>query len=629
MPAIRSGAMELEVTGDAASVILTSRATGARWVLDSDTCLADGSGRDLVPFGPTCAHHGDNYVREGAPAAVPFETGGVQAQGDRALLVTRRGPAGKLVLRYELTRGACRVTALAGRSSVTACTLPGGFRPGDTDTLPVAIPKNQGVWHRGTGGPFCFHLPREGHSGWTMPFFAPVGTSEALLTIIEDEHDARIWFEKTQSGRLRVAPIMDPSLSQLRYDRSVLLQFVEPDLTAICRAYRQHVQDAGNFVSWEEKIEARPNIEKLFGALMCFIGYCQDEDLDYAASLRALKGMGFDRAFVYPVSMGNLVEDFPMGGRPPIDIRQLLGLLDELGYLGASWMWVEDIPESPDNLLITSEGQPVEGWRIDQHKWYHACPVRQVAIANKIQDERMAGHTAQHFDVTANVPGDECCHPDHPLDRRENVAWRLKVLETAARRGCVVSSEGFWGYAAGSYDAGSVKLPIPVHEDYYTVPMTSLVYHDSCIHDWWEVDNYNNPHHRSQFNRDKYYFARGGGWLHLQAAQDALAGWPPNVMPFGSQYAFVEGRMPDTELYRYSLADPEVKKALKLALPVAKLHGRIGRLPCVKHETLAPDGSVQATVFADGARVVANYADEPREVKGAGLIDPVSWKVAD
>ena len=44
------------------------------------------------------------------------------------------------------------------------------------------------------------------------------------------------------------------------------------------------------------------------------------------------------------------------------------------------------------------------------------------------------------------------------------------------------------------------------------------------------------------------------------------------------------------------------------------------------HETLAADGSVQATIFADGTRVVANYSGEKRDVTGAGGIEPQSWK---
>jgi hypothetical protein len=318
-----------------------------------------------------------------------------------------------------------------------------------------------------------------------------------------------------------------------------------------------------------------------------------------------------------------------MGGAPPIDIRRHLGLLEELGYLAASWMWVEDVPPVPADLMLGRDGEPVSGWRIDDVAWMRSCPVRQVALANRVQDERMAGHTAQHFDVTASRQAMECYHPDHPLDRREDADWRRKVLETGKRRGCVVSSEGFWGYATPSYDVGSVKIALPVHPDWCTVPMTSLVYHDSCVHDWWEVDNYNNPHHRSQGGREHAYFPLGGGRQALQAAQDALMGAPPNVMPFGSQYAYVGGRGPDTELYRYSLDAQEVQEALGHALPVARLHRRIGKLACLDVQVLVEDGSVQMSTFADGTRVAANYSDEERQVQGVGVLPATSWKVAD
>jgi len=613
--------MELTTSADGGAVSFRNRATGVRWVLDPETCLADGSGSDRAAFG--------SVRNSGGPAAAAFEGGSAEVEGDRSLLVTRRGPVGQALWRYELTADGCRVVLLAGPSTVTSCTLPGTFRPEGVEAPAVALPKNQGIWHRGTGSPFSLLMTRNGHGGWSMPFFAVVGERGGLLTIIETEHDARVWLEKADDGRMLVVAVQDPSLGSLRYNRGVLLRFVDPEVTSICASYRQYVESRGQFVSWDEKLEARPNLERLFGALMCFIGYCQDPELDYAASFRALKTMGFERAFVYPLSMGNVLADYLMGGRPPIDIRRHLGLLEELGYLSASWMWLEDVPNVAEDLMLRRDGRPVPGWRIDDITWLRSCPVRQVALANHVQDERMAGHTAQHFDVTASRQSLECYHPDHPLDRREDAAWRRKVLETGLRRACVVSSEGFWGYATPSYDIGSVKISQPVHQDWYTVPMTSLVYHDSCVHDWWEVDNYNNPHHRDQGGRDRAYFPLGGGRPALQAAQDALMGAPPNVMPFGAQYAFVGGRGPETELYRYSLEDTTVREALKHALAVARLHRRTGKLACVGHQVLEEDGSVQATTFADGTRVVANYSYEPREVEGVGLLPAVSWKIAE
>jgi len=619
MHTIKDCDIAVTVSDDGDEITLRDIARSVRWRLDPATPLATASPTASVPFACEPSRSG----------AVAFETGEVERRGDRALLVTRDGPNGRAVFRYELTPEGLRVTLLAARSTVTAAALPGAFRPQRSKAPCVALPKNQGIWHRGTGGPFRFNMRREGHGGFSMPFFAVVGERDALVTIIEAEADAGIWFEKTADGRIVASALADPSLGRIAYDRSALVSFTDPDLTSICGAYRRYIENGKGLTTWEEKIAKRPNVERLFGALMCFVGYCQDEKLDYAASFRQLKAMGFDRAYVYPLAIGNLVEGFQMGGLPPIDQRRHLPLIEELGYISAAWMWTEDIPRSDEDCLLTAGGDPDFGWQIDEVKWFRACPVRQVGISNAIQDSRMKGFTGHHFDVTASRAALECHHPDHPIDRREDEAWRRKVLGSARRRGLVVSSEGFWGTSAADYDIGSVKIALPLHEHWYTVPMTSLVYHDSLIHDWWEVDNYNNPHHRAQFGRGENYFPLGGGYARLQAAQDALAGWPPNVMPFGAQYAFIEGEMAKgTELYRYSLDSPEVQEALELALPVARLHRRIGKTACVAHETLAPGGALQVTTFADGTRVAANFSEEPAAVDDVGIVAAESWRAS-
>ena len=47
----------------------------------------------------------------------------------------------------------------------------------------------------------------------------------------------------------------------------------------------ERVQETGRWAGWETKIAQRPALERLFGALMCFVGYCQD-DLDHVAACR-------------------------------------------------------------------------------------------------------------------------------------------------------------------------------------------------------------------------------------------------------------------------------------------------------------------------------------------------------
>ena len=91
------------------------------------------------------------------------------------------------------------------------------------------------------------------------------------------------------------------------------------------------------------------------------------------------------------------------------------------------------------------------------------------------------------------------------------------------------------------------------------------------------------------------------------ASLDALMGCPPDVFAFGAQYGWT-GRGTETFLYRYRFEDPEVQVALREALPVARLHRRIGQQEMVHFRILSEDGYVQESAFADGTRIVANFS---------------------
>ena len=610
---------QMHVRLDEGALLLSSPRGGAVWRLDAETILGDDSGDPRPRF----SNRAPEEEGGGKGLGRPFTRSTIEPLDERTARWTLRGPAGQMTLQLDLTWEGLRITLLAGSSTVTAAALPGAFRPDGEASPAVILPRNQGVWHRGTGPDFCFHYHHDGHAGWSMPFFAVVGAKESLLTIMEDEHDARIWFEKTPAGQMRATCIQDPARGRLGYDRRVLLRFVEPTTTAVTKSFREYVRDRGTFRSWEEKIAERPNLRKLFGALMCFIGYCRNDRIDYAAGFRRLKAMGFDKAYVYPLAMSK--DGLRMAGLPSVDLRQHIPLLDELGYLSSSWMWLNDGPEDPAINRLEQNGKPCLSWKIDDQRWYHVCTTLQVAIANQVMDAKMRGHSAQHFDVTCSAPPLECYHPDHPLDRRGEVAWRKELLGTATRRGMVVAAEGFWGCMTPHYDIATVKIPLPVYPHWYTVPLTSLVYHDSCVHDWWEVDNYNNPHHRLRDDRN-YFPLRQGGSALFQSLQDALAGWPPNVFPFGTQYGWVDQPLGDTYAYTYSLEDAEVQEALRLALPIARLHGRVGRCECRSHRVLTPDGSVQTSEFADGTGIAVNYSSQAYPLGSGAMLEPRSWR---
>jgi hypothetical protein len=316
-----------------------------------------------------------------------------------------------------------------------------------------------------------------------------------------------------------------------------------------------------------------------------------------------------------------------MGG-PPTDLRELLPLIRELGWLARSFIYLTDGPEEGGGLRLGEDGKPVMAWQIGDRKWFRLSPARRDMWARKFMDGGIRGLDAVHYDVLACVRFQEDHSPASRADARADAEAMRGMLDETARRGYIVSSEGFLDRMTPHYDIGSTKFAHGLlHGEYAVVPMTMLVYHDSAIHTWWEVDNYNNPEHRTQFGRglsERLWWS--GGSPRLQSAMDALMGTPPDIFPFGAQYNYVPHSHPKTYLYRPSPDSEAVRTAVALALPVMALHRRVGKLEMTGHRLVTPDGAVQETAFADGTRVAANFANVPLEGPDGAPMPPESWK---
>jgi hypothetical protein len=210
------------------------------------------------------------------------------------------------------------------------------------------------------------------------------------------------------------------------------------------------------------------------------------------------------------------------------------------------------------------------------------------------------------------------------MSRREDMGWTRELLGIETNGNRIVSAEGFVDRYTVSYDIGSTKL-LPAWGDVPSipVPLTMLVFHDSTVHDWWEVHNYNeNPGFALAPHR---LGATGSGAPEKKAAMDALYGCPPNLFPFGKQYAWADWETRRTFSFGVDVEDEPVQRAIRAALPVASLHKQIGRFELVSFDPATPDFAVQTTQFSDGTRIVANVSDEDRETSEFGRIQANSW----
>lgn len=558
----------------------------------------------------------------------------ISASADHSALEIRyRADSQVVIYQFQLNGDFLEVTLKSdGLEQPYNYPLPGSFKPAGK-ACSFVLPIMQGMYWNTKGEPFDTIYHENGHGGFDMAMFGCIGTYGALLHTAETADDCVWWVGKDDSGRCWSTNLQVPSLGHMRYDRKVNLYMVDPDITAVAKRYRQRVQQRGRFLSWEEKIKKRPALERLFGALMCFVGYCQD-DIDYVEECRKLRDYGFDRVLLYPVRFNTYSKDFLMGGFKPIQLNhEIVEQIKELGYDVAPWSWInEGMDDHTETMAkryrLNAQGSRVLGWQIDEQKWYTCCTGDMPEFQRKAVQGEFSDMTWDHFDVIATATNNECYALDHeshlgrPLSRTEDREFIRKLLVEGQANSRAVSSEGFNDAYSMEYDLGSVKAwPQYGAYDYWPIPLTMLVYHDSMLHTWWEPHNYNSRY----FCRNMKKYQYGGGRARIMAAMDALYGCVPDVFAFGAMYGWT-GKEKETFLYKMRMEDPETQFALSLAKPVAELHRKTGKLEMISFEFLSSDGYLQKTVFSDGTTVYANFAPEvSRQIEGVGSLQPESW----
>ncbi|HUT56456.1 MAG TPA: hypothetical protein VNA25_01125 [Phycisphaerae bacterium] len=620
MPTLQNDAIGLHVNDDGTGLVLADRRRRCRWRLGAAHrgCRLEGARDEFLPLAAGSA------VRQG-----------------RSIVATHPLSQGTARFTWTLAEDHVRVTLQSDAEDVEFIALPGAFFP-DGSPHEVAIPVYQGLILRGGGDNWEEFRSHAGHMNFSMAMGAVIQPAGGLLVTHECPAN---WF--AAFGQCEAGPFFRFEQRRCGVDgwagAEVRLYPTDADLTAVCKRYRARVIERGEFVPWAQKVQAKPIVKELFGALMAFVGYNHSPQTDYVASAKRLRSRGFESVFYYPLRMCHYSLGFKMGGDDPIwlDDATIEALRAVPGAHLAPWGWtVEGLDDGSramrDIFILGPRGRPVPNWKIDEFQWYLVCTPYQVEHIRRRFATDMKAMDWIHYDVNAMWAGLNCFNAEHalhdhrPLGRIEDVGWtrRLFSPETVGNR--VVSSEGFGDHYAGWYDIGTTKvMPAPGERPASVpVPMTMLVFHDSCIHDWWEVHNYN-AHAGFPIAELPHAIGRtGSGEPRLKAAIDALYGCPPNLFPFGRQYSWSDFATRQSYSYQVRLEDDPVQEAIAAALPVTRLHRRIGMCEMLSFELLSDDGLVQATTFSDGTRVVANLWEQTREIDGHGPVPAHSWREA-
>lgn len=618
MPTIENDTLALRVGHDGGDVRLTDKRRKCEWVLAAPHRHVRASdNQQPVPLGP-----------------------GTAAQRNGSISVTHTTPAGAIRYEWVLRDDHVEVRFSTDAADVESVPLPGAMRP-ERGSCELTVPLYQGALIRPGGTPWQLTCGHGGHTNFTLSMGAVLADCGALVITHDSPANWQATIGEGSEGLYLFFEHQRCPVDGWR-DAAVRMYPIDRDVTAVCRRYRVRLQECGQFVPWEQKIAARPAVADLFGSTFAFIGYNRTPDVDYVAAAGAIRDHGFGRVFYYPGRMCNYALGFKMGGDDPIWLtdHQIAGMRAVEGARLGPWGWViERLDDGTDAVRRTyrvgADGKPVANWRIEDQQWYLVCTPYQVEETRQRLSTDMAAMDWIHFDVNAMWPGRTCFgtrhapHGHRPMGRLEDLEWTRRLFGPATVGNRIVSSEGFADHYATHYDVGATKMmpPSQPRPACVPVPMTMLVLHDSCLHNWWELHNYNETPGWGCYDLPHGLGSVGSGRPRLKAAMDALYGCPPHLFPFGKQYAWSNVERRQTYSFIVRLADPAVQEALYAARPVAELHRRTGMLDMVAFELLSEDRLVQATTFADGTRVVANLSNELQTVDGLGPIEPQSWRV--
>ncbi len=611
----------LTVSSDGMSVNIEDRRRGVMWHLDAGTC-----GYRTTPFtGPQ-----DN------DQLIPFGAGVADQAAEGRIRVVTPVEGGVVERWWTLLPDGVEVQTMVRSAAVMRVIHPGHFMTGNDD-LELLVPRNQGLLVRNVGAPFRFHEAKA-----MLDMSGALSGQGGLLITQETAKECWIIWEKDDAG-IRVFHEMAPGSVEGWYPRISRIYPTGHSVTAVAKRHRRRLIERGAFTGWDEKTARKPILDKLFGSLIAFIGYNQGRTTDYVDSARRLRDAGFESVLYYPVRFMATNLGFQMGGDHPILLSDAeIADMQACGGLVAPWGWtyesLDDGTEAIQRAFRTdAAGQPIANWRIEQQTWYKNCTPYQAEVARRQFAGSMKAMDWIHYDVNA-VRGGEACfnraHDLHPgtataLSARDDERFAGELLGPAVNGNRIVSSEGFHEYLTRFYDIGSNKyLPVwGLSASCIPVPLTDLVFHDSMVHNHWELHSYNATPHFGGLSPDGG-LQMGAGLPEKKAALDALYGAPPLVFPFGRQYAWIDISTRKTFSFEIHLADDEVQRALAAALPVTRLHRRIGRSELISFESLSDDYALQTTTFADGTRVFANISDQTRETPDGSCLEPDSW-IAD
>jgi len=496
----------------------------------------------------------------------------------------------------------------------------------------LAVPLGEGFLYPTDDPTIPMHLLQlSDGAGLTMPWSGVVDheTGAAVMWFTHDEDDALSRLLYLRKGEKAAGTHMLGWMSQKNrwgYDRTVRYWFADQGrYVALCKRYRQDAFERGRLVPLAEKQKKLPQIARLLGAPNCWFNFLwhYPDPAKRMEPLRWFHEQGIERMLFSTSDCLDSTEEVLSWG----------WLTSRYDLYGASWppevAAKANVPDRtwgyPDDVQILYTGKMKRGWvQKTEHgdfPCYELCPTQQPKWAKRrippMLEERTM--TAHFIDTTTANPLGECYSPVHPMTRTQDKASRLALLGYLGELGLMAGSEiGVdWAVPVLCYSEGMLSpvpyrnpdagyllagmAPVEATFNYMLnpaarAPLWELVYHDCTVSYWYWGDATNTFPEL---------------W-HLRNLFNALYATPPLYMILEKEEMYLEQRE------RIVQTDQFLKPVFEA----------VGFSPMTGHAFLSDDRKLQQTEFANGAKIVVNFAEETRNAQGVS-IEPYNYVLWD
>ena len=445
-----------------------------------------------------------------------------------------------------------------------------------------------------------------GNTGLDMPWAGvlDIKKGDGMMVLIEPWADAAMILRPDSRERYWLQPRWIASMQRWAYPRRVAYRFSPAGgYVALAKMYRDYARETGLLKTMAEKAAERPKVAWLKGGA-CIWG---SDGLKFAREARAA---GIRRGIVYD-------RYEPPRPFPAADIKAMT----DLGFLVSEY---DDLYQCEEGVtgfgrdrmeeagVRTADGKPIAGW---DGQGFIRSPSLGLRAARTYMPSLLEKHpyTARFLDETSTVDLLEDYHPNHRLDRRQDMAYRIELFRYFQKElGLVVGGEHgkAWNVPVEDYTEGMMSGPFwwgegnkPGHlivpkdrtympanfakygDDYKVrIPLWELVFHDCLVTTWYWGDS------------SDWFYETQPDVSSRKDLSNILYGTMPLLWADNKGYGWNRNRA----------------RFLETVRNVCHFHERVGFDELLTHEYLSEDRAVQRTRFSGGGVAVVNFGDKAR-----------------